>query len=79
MPGVSLRTTMLVGYPGETEAEFEELAIKELASSASAHLPTAEKIEPPVTTWTANSTRIRRQLDSTVLLSNGPSRGHTTR
>ena len=25
VPGVSLRTTMLVGYPGETEAEFEEL------------------------------------------------------
>jgi ribosomal protein S12 methylthiotransferase len=25
MPGLALRTTFLVGYPGETEAEFEEL------------------------------------------------------
>ncbi len=25
LPGVTLRTTLLVGYPGETEAEFEEL------------------------------------------------------
>ncbi|MBK7223454.1 MAG: 30S ribosomal protein S12 methylthiotransferase RimO [Saprospiraceae bacterium] len=25
VPGISLRTTMLVGFPGETEAEFEEL------------------------------------------------------
>lgn len=26
VPGISLRTTMLVGFPGETEEEFEELA-----------------------------------------------------
>ncbi len=25
VPGITLRTTMLVGFPGETEAEFEEL------------------------------------------------------
>ncbi|MGB3619498.1 MAG: 30S ribosomal protein S12 methylthiotransferase RimO [Catalinimonas sp.] len=25
VPGVALRTTLIVGYPGETEAEFEEL------------------------------------------------------
>ena len=25
VPGIALRTTMLVGFPGETEAEFEEL------------------------------------------------------
>ena len=25
LPGVSIRTTLIVGYPGESEAEFEEL------------------------------------------------------
>src|SRR5690606_7531256 len=25
VPGIAIRTTMLVGFPGETEAEFEEL------------------------------------------------------
>ena len=25
VPGISLRTTMMVGFPGETEADFEEL------------------------------------------------------
>jgi ribosomal protein S12 methylthiotransferase len=25
VPGITIRTTLIVGYPGETEAEFEEL------------------------------------------------------
>lgn len=32
LPGIAIRTTMLVGFPGETEAEFEELCnfVKEM-------------------------------------------------
>ena len=25
VPGITFRTTLLVGYPGETEAEFEDI------------------------------------------------------
>ena len=52
MPGVALRTTFIVGFPGETAAEFDELdAVRAATSSSttSASSPTPTRKAPAPT------------------------------
>ena len=49
LPGVTLRTTFIVGFPGETEADFDELQsfVERCSSTTSASSPTRTRKAPP--------------------------------
>ena len=39
IPGVTVRTTLIAGFPGETDAEFEELHTRSHSAMASGNSP----------------------------------------
>ena len=49
VPGLTMRTSMIAGYPGETEEEFQELCafVEEMHSTGSARSLTQMKKAPP--------------------------------
>lgn len=50
VPGIHIRTTLMVGFPGETEEDFHELLdfVREQRSSAWVPLPILRRREPTV-------------------------------
>ena len=48
IPGITLRTTLIAGFPGETEEQFEDLCnfVKEVSSTVWAALPTRPRRTP---------------------------------
>ena len=72
IPGITLRTTLIAGFPGESEAQFEELcspararpssrscarSSKRWSSTGWAALPTRPRRTPAPPPWTASWTR----------------------
>ena len=57
VPGIVIRTTFIVGFPGETEADYKELAtfITAAKSTGSASSPTPTKRAQPPSTSPRNS------------------------
>ena len=53
VPGVALRTTFIVGFPGETEAEFEELLgfVRRVGFDHVGVFTYSTKRAPPPTGW----------------------------
>ena len=63
IPGITLRTTLIAGFPGETEEQFEDLCnfVKEVRSSTVwAALPTRQRRTPWPPGWRTRSSRRSR-------------------
>ena len=63
IPGITLRTTLIAGFPGETEEQFEDLCnfVKEVQFDRLAALPTRLRRTPWPPAWTARSSRRSRR------------------
>ena len=67
MPDVTLRTTFIVGFPGETEADVDELLVVHhgrSASTTSASSPTATRKTPRPSRWSTTCLPPRRPAAS---------------
>ena len=64
VPEVTLRTTLIAGFPGETEEDFDELCdfVEEGFSITSAFSRTRAKRKPAHTTCPTRSTTTRRRI-----------------
>ena len=62
IPGITLRTTLIAGFPGETEEQFEDLCnfVKEVKFDRLAALPTLPRRTLLLPKWTARSSRKSR-------------------
>ncbi len=62
IPGITLRTTLIAGFPGETEEQFEDLCnfVKEVQFDRLAALPTRPRKIPWQHGWTDRSSRRSR-------------------
>ena len=64
MPGIHLRTTLMVGHPGETEADFEELKefVRKVRFDRMGHLhiPRRKVRMPLPITKTASTQRVSK-------------------